>query len=782
MSLRLRKRRTTHLRAVRCNLVEIGTKGNSLLCKCHKRPVIMVCLSLPAQPEYAHVGALDGSSSTETIKFPRNNAKRHASYVARAPPPSRSARPIGRPRRQNGYPSSRAVADNRIATLGPLAEESFSKGLSQQDCLSCLISPTKHKALPIPPSGPAQTREQSKNLARFTKQLERYSSAVNANGKPELPLVTPTVSDSPTTLDTVAELLPYHKQFKAAGLAVTSREQMPRVPESTAQRRTVVNNRNGRDQPVQYVQVDGSTVSPSEEEEESVPGDPVAVSGHESEAGSSESRMQQQAPSKAGPPINKALLPWFRKTGGPTAVKSHSNRKFSVDHIHPSQASAAEPYLTPSDKLGIIDAYFDSPSPAISQIKQPEPNNTSSSSSSPPRRVSSPVNTPRRKGPPIERQPIPWRSPRRHMKDTSQWPTAGVLIHDKSPSSEDHANEGVKIVAATQQGPPVPTKDPTPGRSQLATKTERVRKSAESGHGPPIPPKVPHSKHSMVTLGDHLEEKPATPPKDFPVTSPQSQVTSHHHTGQSLCKPWSRVTVLRRKSHARLAPVPATIQEETEATATQSGKPNATSAQDTSTAPQLPDTWTCAVGRSSSFEKALDAVIQKLDDMDERRKYERKIELEAAQQAAAKLEASQELVSNYGSPSGQRSRRQTEEKVGSPGEAPSSVTNESAAHLDRDIDDRDILLGLKMAICAACDEDLDAWIRDRTGLRLRRFLADLKAFDAVSRDRKPPASRPARRQVQRTPNEARRLNAERERRRQSMKSKGLKGHCFGEDG
>lgn len=199
--------------------------------------------------------------------------------------------------------------------------------------------------------------------------------------------------------------------------------------------------------------------------------------------------------------------------------------------------------------------------------------------------------------------------------------------------------------------------------------------------------------------------------------------------------------------------------------------------------PQLPDTWSCAVGRSSSFEKALDAVIQKLDDMDERRQYERKMELEAAQQATAKLEASQELVSSFSSPSGSRSRRPTELKQGSPAEVPVSDTNESAAHLDRDINDRDILLGLKMAICAACDEDLDAWIREKTGLRLRRFLADLKAFEAVSKDRKTPPAQAPRRQVRRTRDETRRLNAERERRRQSMKSKtAWKGPCFGEDG
>ncbi|KAI7789000.1 hypothetical protein LA080_005104 [Diaporthe eres] len=333
-----------------------------------------------------------------------------------------------------------------------------------------------------------------------------------------------------------------------------------------------------------------------------------------------------------------------------------------------------------------------------------------------------------------------------------------------------------------EERPPVPAKDPTPDRSQPSATTEKVRKSAESGNGPPIPPKVSHSEPAIVGFTKDLEKKPATPPKDLPQTQSQSQAVSRHHSGQSLCKPWSRVTVLRRKSHAKLPPVPATIKEESEATTEQLGKPSSThNLQDANTVPQLPATWSCAVGRSSSFEKALDAVIQKLDDMDERRQYERKMDLEAAKQAAVKIEASQQLVSSFSSPSGSRSRRQTEDKLESPTEVPVSDTNESAAYLDRDIDDRDILLGLKMAICAACDDDLDAWIRDRTGLRLRRFLADLKAFDAVSKDHKPSASQAPRHQARRTRNETRRLNAERERRRQSIKSKAWKGRCFGED-
>lgn len=55
---------------------------------------------------------------------------------------------------------------------------------------------------------------------------------------------------------------------------------------------------------------------------------------------------------------------------------------------------------------------------------------------------------------------------------------------------------------------------------------------------------------------------------------------------------------------------------------------------------------------------------------------------------------------------------------------------------DRHIDDRAVLRGLHIAISAACDEEVDAWIRKETGVRIRRFLADLKAFEVLAdRDR-----------------------------------------------
>ena len=57
------------------------------------------------------------------------------------------------------------------------------------------------------------------------------------------------------------------------------------------------------------------------------------------------------------------------------------------------------------------------------------------------------------------------------------------------------------------------------------------------------------------------------------------------------------------------------------------------------------------------------------------------------------------------------------------------AADETVDYFDQDITDQDILKGLKMVLSAACDEKLDRRIRAKTGVRLRRFLADLRAFE-----------------------------------------------------
>ncbi|KAK7744773.1 hypothetical protein SLS62_010006 [Diatrype stigma] len=55
-------------------------------------------------------------------------------------------------------------------------------------------------------------------------------------------------------------------------------------------------------------------------------------------------------------------------------------------------------------------------------------------------------------------------------------------------------------------------------------------------------------------------------------------------------------------------------------------------------------------------------------------------------------------------------------------------------HDDANISDKDVLQGLQIAVHAAADDFYDAYIRYKTGMRIRRFLADLQSVDLLQRE------------------------------------------------
>ncbi|KAF5537129.1 hypothetical protein FNAPI_11508 [Fusarium napiforme] len=71
-----------------------------------------------------------------------------------------------------------------------------------------------------------RTPSQREALNRFTQELQRYAEQAGAKGK--LPIPTPTPPRSCTSLHTIAALLPFRSEFKAAGLAITSKDQKKR--------------------------------------------------------------------------------------------------------------------------------------------------------------------------------------------------------------------------------------------------------------------------------------------------------------------------------------------------------------------------------------------------------------------------------------------------------------------------------------------------------------------------------------------------------------------------
>ncbi|KAJ4421382.1 hypothetical protein N0V82_003763 [Gnomoniopsis sp. IMI 355080] len=715
--------------------------------------------------EYAHIGSLDGSDA-DHVRFPATQSKRYGSYIVRAPPSSKGLTthsnikaPSGMRHHSGRRPPRPQREHKHLKILDPLVEESLHRSLSQQNRLSCMVTPTKAKSRRSSTTPPSEIRER-RTLSRFTKQLERYCVAASTNGRVPLPPSTPTVSESPTTLDTVIELLPYHKQFKVAGLAVTSREQMPRIPESAHPQLPERHAGRVRGTHVAAVQIDGSTVTPSDQA--SAAREPPAPAIPVKESGSYHPRSTAQV-SRPQPRItNKSLLPWSLKQNPSHASTTHSGRKVSKNHMHPSQATAAEPVLTP---LGFLDSYFDSPQPPKSKIEQPTKRDTSSSA------VSSTINLhadkPLPKQPPGLRRPIPPRSERRHMDNTAEWPTAGVLIHDNSPPPPTRAKSVGEF-----QDEPVLAADGTSVRSWSTIEDDLPDEPERS---PPVPPK--ETNDTMFSV-DEAGYKPETPPKDdLPMKIDELRV-HRQHLGHSLYKRWMKATRMRHRRPADIPfLIPKSMREESDTLAEDSKKPRQSSSDANDAPPQIPIGLTLPDEATSSFERALDAVISKLDAMEERRRYERKMDLEAAQQGLTNSATPQRALSTTMSP--KPSTTSSELPVSDAASESMPSPEVAIEHSDKDINDRDILLGLKMAICAACDQDLDAWICNKTGLRLRRFLADLKAFDSVSQDRKTSQLLPMSRRIRRGGEENRRLQAEQQRREHKSRPW---SPCFGGDG
>lgn len=113
-------------------------------------------------------------------------------------------------------------------SVDPLLVDAIVKTVIEQLRLNSVAGAQASTPKSTPPSldrckDSSRTSSQRQALNRFVRELQRYTDNVNAAGK--LPISTSTPSKSSATLRTVSALLPYRQEFRAAGLAVTSRDQ-----------------------------------------------------------------------------------------------------------------------------------------------------------------------------------------------------------------------------------------------------------------------------------------------------------------------------------------------------------------------------------------------------------------------------------------------------------------------------------------------------------------------------------------------------------------------------
>ncbi|KAK1963717.1 hypothetical protein LY78DRAFT_186728 [Colletotrichum sublineola] len=186
-------------------------------------------------------------------------------------------------------------------------------------------------------------------------------------------------------------------------------------------------------------------------------------------------------------------------------------------------------------------------------------------------------------------------------------------------------------------------------------------------------------------------------------------------------------------------------------------RPAMTSQGTISSNADLPSTWKLTLSTSSSLELAMEAASQEMDRRESKLPEGETILKEALAEQPQPTATLEDKDDERTPPPSSK------ESIPWPKEQPTRKTfrdghgSVSKGLDDSAIDDRDVLRGLNIAISAACDEEVDAWIRRKTGVRIRRFLADLKAFESLGDENEPD---PARERARKKRADSRKLEAQ----------------------
>ncbi|KAI6350797.1 hypothetical protein MCOR25_010378 [Pyricularia grisea] len=743
-----------------------------------------------AHSEYAHVGRLDskmgydGTASTDD--FQPQTPRVTQPIISRKPAPSQ-----GQDEQRTGYQGREHIAlvsslptskrEKRFGLADPTVWGSVSRTLSQQHRLSEIISPERSdKSSSILIEAQSRSSSKRKKLNRFTKELERYHAA---HPKPS-DSSSGALPSSPS-LKTVSALVPYRCEFAAAGLAVTSKEQKElahskasHLPKNSLRTRVI--------QPPGMPtasQLEGVARGPGESPngKGSSSSSDIRITPPSGIPGLLADDIFPTPENDRKPASPRKVLPWLCYQTSETSTsdgKPHgkNNENAPQFKLHHGPTCAVPTAVHTSPHKG------NSPSghrPVTEKVATP-------SSSSPAKGIvdkNGPSSMARRK-PSWKAPPIPAKSTARSVERSGpgQILTEHPAISSAKKAVPDH--EKCLSVQHTEEvlATPPPQSIKLNNRPNTVTR-QRISQSASNGSprttGVKRQPRVLPELRSSLTrqqpspIPEELEASPSSTMdfnKPLPKTPPEQQKA--FYTGP---KDTNDARQIKR--------APKQAEESAEIVLESSPKYQRVSAR---SPPKLPHTWKYAIITDSSFEDALDAVVHKLEALDGAAGAAKIPTLpsvtpphtkqpacdpptisiteptpEAEEEARIGLKASVEDSPSPAQPDNPLSpvtapdsvvtvatKVILEDQTGGnesdwedqPGAPPKCKELPLAPHepfvdqRDRDICDRDVLKGLRLAIEAACDEEFDAWIRNQTGLRLRRFLADLKGFEGLQRD------------------------------------------------
>ncbi|KAE9578870.1 hypothetical protein CGMCC3_g5234 [Colletotrichum fructicola] len=631
----------------------------------------------------------------------------------------------------------------RFGVADPQLRNAIRRSLSQQSQVSLLASPSKRSSIQSsgPRQPPSRTSSNRRAVDRFTKQLEIYAQRREAAGN--LPVNTPT-PESVVSLHTVNALLPYQDQFLAAGLAVTSDQQRPKrepsaspakdkgietvpgeQPKHSAETRSKESQSrdnpghlqfNGQRSPswdssydsslgtqVAFTQPEAWELAYIDEVPEKKPGccNLTCFTGREESTEIPANRVPPaQTPTTIDTP-NKILDKWhpvYPQKDEVIWIKSPKGTDFRDPRVKTWHGDTAQ---RPSTYR-----------PARKPHPEDELEATSPTTKRPENQAPEQENVP----------PIPPRAPGRikpsvrHQESTADSATTKGF---RKPGQRDVFLQATDAILVKTKSS---TQEPSSTRRSMKPIVESV--SDENTH--------------------LTEEVPSKTPKE----TTKAQMSNQEPTRISVNQPERKAKekAARQKQQAEVehpgifhsGRMFKSLQEPPKLTAQQPKERSATTSLGTlSPKLDLPSTWKLTLSNPSSLEEAIEQASREMEERDTKETQtagnSQPVLTEKKQPEAIDLTKTvKELFSHPGdkenAPTAKKlPKKNTESSI-------STYSSLSTERDDRDIDDRDVLRGLNIAISAACDEEVDAWIRQKTGVRIRRFLADLRAFETLAEE------------------------------------------------
>ncbi|RFN51656.1 hypothetical protein FIE12Z_4130 [Fusarium flagelliforme] len=464
----------------------------------------------------------------------------------------------------------------------------------------------------------SRTPSQKEALDRFTQELCQYAEQSGAKGK--LPIFTPTPPQSGASLRTIAALLPFRSEFKAAGLAITSKDQATHPSPRGKPRATKTTASKPSPKQPHLAQVDSATRCPSSSIEIPFP----AVED-----------MDEWRPLYSEAPEKEAMT-------GPISKVPRSHM-----HSYP-------------EWLNMV-----SPGKRTSCQRRDHANRVAKSYSRP-----------------------------AHSKQKQKQTTAAFFSSPKAPVSRSNVSK--RSIASQDAGPSSNIHRP---RAEIDTRT-RVSRATKPDRD------QNQSSHAKST------RPPKSPSHAVPVYNSSRR-------GHSLS---ADVVVPQRTESARKPEksLPDLPQPESSKTSIEEDCDLSVEAGD------LPLTMSAEKEDCRLFAEADASLLTPKTVFNDKGKGK-------ASHMEVKKERSSSISPNHVTVC---SRGFSGRKIGRPNVPKRTSSIRSLREKSQDDDqvailDRDVLRGLHIAASAACNEQIDAFIREKTGLHIRQFLSDLTPFESL---------------------------------------------------